>query len=151
MQPNYQEQSVVLLDEVQCQNLEEYLVERIYEFNSRATGYFDGRLFGASVQNEAGAVIAAFNGHTWGGCAKVSNLWVSEHHRRHGLGATLLRAAEAEAVLRGCTQIVLTTHDFQAPGFYERLGYERKCAIDGWPQGHANIVFIKALRGNVGT
>ena len=143
--------SVVLLDEGQCQKLDALLVERIYEFNSKTTGYFDGKLFGASFQNEAGEVIAGFNGHTWGGCAKISNLWVSEHHRGHGLGKTLLQAAEAEAIRRGCTQVILTTHSFQAPGFYERLGYERKYTLAGRPQGHSNIVFVKALDGKVAT
>lgn len=142
---------VVLLDEAQCQDLDAYLGERIYEFNSKATGYFDGRLFGASVRNDAGAVIAGFNGYTWGGCAKISNLWVSEHHRRQGLGRTLLHAAEAEAARRGCTLIVLTTHSFQAPGFYERLGYERQYVVEGRPRGHYDIAFSKTLEGAVAT
>ena len=146
-----QTEAVVLLDEVQCQELDAFLVERIYEFNSNATDHFDGRLLGASVQNEAGEVIAGFSGHTWGGCAEISHLWVSEHHRGRGLGKTLLHAAEAEAVRRGCTQIVLTTHSFQAPGFYERVGYERKYAIEGRPKGHSNIVFVKSLEGEAGT
>ncbi len=138
---------VVLLDEAQCQALDAFLVERIYEFNSKATGYFDGRLLGASVRNEAGEVIAGFSGHTWGGCAEISHLWVSEQDRGQGLGKLLLHAAEAEAIRRGCTQVVLTTHSFQAPGFYERFGYERKYAIEGRPKGHSNIIFVKSLHG----
>jgi hypothetical protein len=46
--------------------------------------------------------------------------------------------------------VVLTTHSFQAPEFYERLGYERKYAIEGRPRGHANIVFVKLLQGQNG-
>jgi GNAT superfamily N-acetyltransferase len=143
--------AVVLLDEIQCQELETFLVERIYEFNSEATGYFDGKLLGGSVKNEAGEVIAGFSGHTWGGCCEISNLWVDKHHRGQGLGKTILRAAEAEALCRGCTQVVLTTHSFQAPEFYERLGYERRHEIEDRPKGYANIVFVKALRGENGT
>ena len=96
-----QTEAVVLLDDDRCRELDAFLVERIYQFNSDATGYFDGRLLGASVQNEAGEVIAGLSGHTWGGCAEISHLWVDERHRGHGLGKTLLRAAEAEAVRRG--------------------------------------------------
>ncbi len=146
-----QADAVVLLDEVQCQELEAFLVDRIYEFNSEATGYFDGELLGASIRNEAGEVIAGFSGHTWGGCCEISHLWVSERHRGQGLGTTLLRAAEAWALRRGCLQVVLTTHSFQAPEFYARLGYERKYAIEGRPKSHSNIVFVKLLQGENGT
>jgi len=43
------------------------------------------------------------------------------------------------------------THSFQAPEFYERLGYERRYAIEGRPKGHSNIVYIKLLKGENGT
>ena len=66
--------AVVLVDGIYCQKLEEFLVDRIYEFNSEATGYFDGRLLGGSVMNEAGEIIAGFSGHTWGSCCEISNL-----------------------------------------------------------------------------
>jgi len=145
-----QTEAVVLLDDNQCQELDVFLVARIYEFNSKVTGYFDGRLLGASIQNEAGEMIAGISGHTWGGCAEIANLWVSEHHRGRGLGKTLLHAAEKEAALRGCTQVVLITHSFQAPEFYTRLGYEKKYAIEGRPKGHSDIVFAKLLKSEGG-
>jgi GNAT superfamily N-acetyltransferase len=133
------------LDESRCRELEAFLVERIYEYNSRATGYFDGKLLGASYQNEAGEIIAGISGHTWGGCCQISNLWVNETHRRQGLGRKLLQAAEAEALRRGCLQVVLATHSFQAPEFYASLGYERKYAIEGLPKGHSDFIFVKVL------
>jgi len=145
-----QSDAVALLDEAQCQELEAFLADRIYEFNSEATGYFDGKLLGASIRNEAGEVVAGLSGHTWGGCCEISYLWVSAHHRGQGLGRAILRAAEAQAVRRACSQMVLTTHSFQAPEFYERLGYERKYAIEGRPKGHSNIVFVKLLQGENG-
>ena len=142
---------VELCDECECQQLESFLVERIYEFNARVTGYFDGRLLGGQLRNEAGEVIAAFNGHTWGGCCVLAHLWVHESQRGRGLGRALVQAAEAEAVRRGCEQIVLSTHSFQAPLFYERLGYERQAVIRGQPRGHANVVYAKRLKGQGGT
>ena len=78
--------NVALLDEAQCQKLEAFLVDRIYEFNSEATGYFDGKLLGASIRNKAGEVIAGLTGHTWGGCCEISHLWVSGRHRGRGFG-----------------------------------------------------------------
>jgi GNAT superfamily N-acetyltransferase len=145
-----QTHSVVLLNEAQSQEFEEFLVDRIYEFNRDATGYCDGKLLGASIRNGAGEIIAGLSGHTWGGCCEISHLWVSARHRGQGLGAAILRAAEEQAVRRGCSQVVLTTHSFQAPEFYARLGYERKYAIEGRPQGYSNIVFVKLLASRNG-
>lgn len=46
--------------------------------------------------------------------------------------------------------IVLATHDFQAPGFYERLGFERKFSIEGRPRGPVDIIYAKRLRDQPG-
>jgi len=132
-------------DDAECQELGAFLADRIYEFNAKATGYFDGMLLAGCIRNDTGEIIAGFNGHTWGGCCELSHVWVNERHRGQGLGTILLRSAEAEAVARGCVQVVLATHSFQAPGFYERMGYERKYAIEGRPKGHADIIYIKRL------
>ena len=136
---------ISIRDEAQYEALAAFLTDRIYEFNAKATGYFDGRLLAGCIRSEAGEIIAGFNGHTWGGCCELANLWVHERYRGQGLGARLLRAAEAEAVSRGCVQAVLATHSFQAPGFYERMGYERKYAIEGRPQGYTDIIYVKSL------
>jgi len=122
-------------DDAECQELRTFLADRIYEFNAKETGYFDGLLLGGCIRSETGEIIAGFNGHTWGGCCELSHVWVHERHRGQGLGTALLRSAEAEAVARACVRVVLAIHSFQAPGFYERMGYERKYAIEGRPKG----------------
>ncbi len=136
---------VELCDESECLEIEAFLVERIYEFNAKATGYFDGKLIGGKLRNGSGEVIAAFNGHTWGGCCVIAHLWVHESQRGRGLGRSLLEAAEAEAAQRGCEQVVLSTHTFQAPAFYEQLGYERQATVPGQPKGHANVTYVKRI------
>ncbi len=139
------DQVVAIRDEAQCQALAAFLTDRIYEYNAKATGYADGMLLAGCVRSESGEVIAGFNGHTWGGCCELSNIWVHEQHRGRGLGTLLLRSVEAEAVARGCVQVVLATHSFQAPGFYERMGYQRRFTIEGLPKDHADIIYVKLL------
>jgi hypothetical protein len=46
---------------------------------------------------------------------------------------------------------VLATHSFQAPGFYERMGYKRMYAIEGRPMGYADIIYVKVVRASHGT
>lgn len=136
--------------ESQCREIESFLADRIYEFNVEATGYVDGRLLAATVRSDRGEVIAGINGHAWGGCCEIAHVWVHERYRGQGLGKALMLAAESEAELRGCEQVVLLTHSFQAPEFYERLGYERKYAIEGRPKGYTDIVYVKRLKGTKG-
>lgn len=133
--------------DAQSESLAAFLTDRIYEFNVKATGLDDGLLLAGCIRDDAGDVIAGFNGHTWGGSCELANVWVHENYRGRGIGALLLSAAEAEAVARGCVQVVLATHSFQAPGFYERMGYVRKYTIEGRPQGHTDVIYVKTLRG----
>lgn len=128
--------------------LRRFLEDRLYAFNAEATGIDDGELLWASVTDAAGAVIAGISGHTWGGCCEIVQMWVDEAWRGQGVGTALMAAAEQEAVRRDCAQIVLTTHSFQAPEFYERLGFERLAAVPGYPRGHENVLYLKRLRGS---
>ena len=128
-----------------CQELEAFLAERIYEFNSKTTGYFDGESFGATQRDESGAVLAGISGYTWGGCCYVSHLWVAEEHRGKGLGSSLLNAAEKRAREKGCMVALLSSHSFQSPGFYERMGYEQRASIKDHPVGHTNVFYAKRL------
>lgn len=141
---------ITLLDQTECLDLGQFLVERIAEFNAGATGHVDGLLLGGALRDGAGGIVAAFNGHTWGGCCVIEHLWVHEAQRGQGLGKALMQAAEAEAVRRGCEQMVLSTHSFQAPSFYERLGYEQRAVIMGQPKGHANLTYVKRLAAREG-
>lgn len=125
--------------------LESFLAERIYEFNSRTTGLFDGKAVVGAIRDESRRVVAAVCGHTWGGTCQVNYIWVDEAHRKRGLGSALLRAVETEARRRRCTQVILSTHSFQAPGFYERFAYALKAVIPGYPRGHTQLVYVKQL------
>jgi RimJ/RimL family protein N-acetyltransferase len=124
---------------------EELLADRLYDFNVAATGYRDGRGFTGLVHNAHGRVIAGVSGFTWGGSAKIVNLWVDQPRRGEGLGSRLVLVAEQVARDRGCATVVLDTHTFQAPEFYRRLGYEEVGRFDDFPVGHGQVMFQKRL------
>lgn len=126
--------------------LESLLDDRIYEFNVRATGISDGQILWAAVTDDSGSTIAGIAGHTWGDCCEIVRLWVEASHRAKGLGSELMLAAETEAIKRGCAQVVLSTHSFQAPSFYEKLGYRRIGSIPDYPKGHEHLFYRKDLR-----
>lgn len=124
---------------------EAFLAERINEFNANATGYFDAESFSAIRRDDAGAIVGGICGYTWGGCCFVSYLWVDAPRRKGGLGRLLLQSAEAHARSRGCAVMLVATHSFQAPGFYQRMGYERQSVVRDHPVGHESGSFAKRL------
>src|SRR5689334_11580739 len=106
--------TIAVGDEASIEDLQ-FLEEQINEFNFATTGIDDARLLVMLLRDDAGRIYAGLSGHTWGGVAEIRWLWVDESRRHAGVGGDLLRAAEAEALARGCRKIVLSTHSFQAP------------------------------------
>jgi ribosomal protein S18 acetylase RimI-like enzyme len=125
--------------------LADELEDRLYAFNAATTGIADGEGLALTVRDASGRTIAAAVGHTWGGTCEIKTVWVDEPLRRSGLGRALVLRAIAEAEARGCTQLLLSTHSFQAPGFYAKLGFRELFRIDDYPRGHAQIWLRRAL------
>jgi GNAT superfamily N-acetyltransferase len=121
------------------------LEARTVEATLLAAGVDDERELAIFVRDPDGLIVAGVSGGTWGGCCELSHLWVDEALRGNGLGGALIGAAEDEARRRGCADVVLLTHDVQAPGFYERLGYETVGVVEGYPRGSAARWFRKRL------
>lgn len=94
---------------------------------------------------EDGTVVGGLVGYRQWDWLYVDLLWIDDSQRGTGLGASLMAQAEAEAAAAGCQWARLYTYDFQAPGFYEKIGYERWCVMDGYPPGHSQIWYRKRL------
>jgi GNAT superfamily N-acetyltransferase len=125
--------------------LRERLDQEINAFNAAVTGYHDGRLLCIAVRDDRGDLRAGLFGWTWGGCGYIDLLWVRDDQRGSGLGTRLLATAEEEIGRRGCDQVALSTHSFQAPGFYSRFGYHECGRTPGYPHGHGHIHLVKWL------
>jgi len=122
----------------------QYLEDRIYEFNSGATGITGGEWLAIFVKDE-GRIVAGICGSTWGGCLEIRQFWVEDARRKQGLGTRLLATAEQEARRRGCRQILLMTFTFQAPAFYAKHGFEVVAVADDHTRGHKNLLLRKCL------
>jgi ribosomal protein S18 acetylase RimI-like enzyme len=122
-----------------------FLDDRINEYNFETTGITDGRIISYLVRDDMGAIIAGLYGWTWGGTCEVRYLWVRGDLRKRGYGTALMTAAEREATARGCSQMVLDTHSFQAPLLYQRLGFEIIGTHADYPRGHQKHYLRKRL------
>ncbi len=126
--------------------LRQRLEVEINTYNAAVTGHTDGELLCIDVRGGDGDLRAGLFGWTWGGCGYVDILWVRSDHRGAGLGSGLLAAAEDEMRRRGCDQVALSTHSFQAPSFYARFGYQECGRTPAYPRGHDHIHLVKRFR-----
>ena len=65
--------------------------------------------------------------------------------RGQGYGTRLLHAEEQEARTRGCHQVIIDSYSFQAPGFYQKHGYEVFAVLEDHPRHHRNYYLRKRL------
>ena len=95
-------------------------------------------------QNEiAGGLIGESQFH-W---LKIEIMSVRQDLRGKGFGSQLMRMAEEEGVRRGCKYAFLDTMSYQAPRFYQKLGYQIAGQIADW-DSHASTKywFTKSLQ-----
>ena len=91
----------------------------------------------------AGGLIGQTNGiPEW---LEVSILWVAEDARGQGVGRHLMSLAEEEAKRRGCHYARLATSDYQATGFYRKIGYAIYGKLENCPRGETVHYFYKEL------
>jgi GNAT superfamily N-acetyltransferase len=123
------------------------IVKPLRAFNQQAIGQPASIPLCVAVKGEQGEIVGGLWGHTALGWLYVELLVVPESSRRSGLGTQLMRIAEAEAIQRGCHSSWLDTFEFQAKGFYEKLGYTEFGRLENFPTGYARHYLQKQLQG----
>jgi ribosomal protein S18 acetylase RimI-like enzyme len=92
-----------------------------------------------------GKMVGGLVSEMFFGWMYVNMLWVSEKHRGKGWGRSLLETAEAEARKHGVRKVYLDSFSFQAPKFYQKLGYREFGRLSEFPSGHSRHWMTKAL------
>lgn len=97
------------------------------------------------IEDDAGTAIGGLWGRIAFGWLFVELLGLPDAARGGGWGRALMERAESIAREAGCTGIWLDTYDFQAPGFYEKLGFTQFGKIADYPPGHTRFFYQKRL------
>jgi GNAT superfamily N-acetyltransferase len=135
------------MTDVADESIRKAIVEPLVAYNQAKTGLHDVRPLVLGLENDDGTVVGGLWGRTAYGWLFVELLVVPESLRGRGLGTELMTRAETEASARGCHSAWLDTFEFQARGFYERLGYECFGELKDYPAGSARYFMRKALAG----
>ena len=121
------------------------IVGPLLAYNTEKTGRDDYRSLVFVIDSVDGQVAGGLWGRTAYGWLFVELLFVPEVLRDKGIGAELMSRAEREAMSRGCHSAWLDTFQFQARGFYERLGYISFAQLSDYPPGFSRYFMKKAL------
>jgi ribosomal protein S18 acetylase RimI-like enzyme len=101
--------------------------------------------YGLSVSDQEGRPFGGLIAEIVWDWMQIKLMWVDESQRKSGVGSALLAKAEADAKAKGLTGLYTWTHDWQAPAFYEKCGFERFVVLPDFPKGHHCVGLSKRL------
>jgi len=122
-----------------------FIAESLIRYNLQQAGPSSYRTLTVAARDQSGQLVGGVSGCTFWGWLIVECFWVHESWRGRGLGTRLLRAAEQEAIARGCHSSQLESFSFQNWQFYAAHGYERYGTLNDFPFEHQRISFRKRL------
>lgn len=80
--------------------------------------------FAFFIRDTKGNIVAGCNGNFGYDWVYVDQLWVAESYRDQGYGSELMKSAEELGKKKGCIFAAVNTMDWEAPDFYQKLGYQ---------------------------
>jgi GNAT superfamily N-acetyltransferase len=117
----------------------------LLRYNRRTAGPFRYTRAVLSVRDGKGRLLGGLILQSYWKESYVELLWLADKARRRGTGRRLIEEAERRARRRGSLLLHLNTYSFQAPGFYEKLGFKRVGGMAGSPPGESRHFYVKRL------
>lgn len=132
---------IIVTDNPSLQD-EEFVIDNLWKHNSQFDEVDITPLF-LTLRNEQNHILGGLVARTWWQGLEVQYLWVGEDARGQGKGRELMLKAEEVARDRGCRMAYVDTFNFQAKGFYEKLGYSVYGNMEGYLGKHTRFYLQK--------
>lgn len=136
-----------ILDESPSEKIKEQLHQGIRDYNRAHLGEYHLHFFSLYKNDDQNNLIAGIYGFILSPhqVLRLEYVWVDESHRGKGLGTSLLQQAEDYANQHHCKRIQIRTFSFQAPKFYQNLGYRQIGSAPQWFCDQDELYFEKIL------
>lgn len=115
---------------------------RYSEQNGVALNYSE---FCFAAEDEEGKILGVITGRAYYNEVHIGDLIIDGKHRRSGLGSKLIAAVEEAYAGAGYEKITVTTFGFQAPEFYQKLGFRIEFVREDKDPGLSKYFFSKSL------
>lgn len=103
------------------------------------------RPFGIFIKRSDGTVIGGINGLSLYGSLYIEMLWIKPEWRGQGLGKKLVLESEKIGRERSCSFVTVTTMDWEALPFYQKLGYQIEFVREGYQKASKMYLLRKEL------
>lgn len=120
-----------------------FLSQGISEYAHLKKGQKPIESFAFFVRDVDGLIIGGCNGSMYYGCLYIDQLWVDERYRKNGIGKQLIEASERLGKQKNCHFSTINTMDWEALGFYQKLGYEVEFQRNGYEHNSTLYFLIK--------
>ena len=124
------------------------VVELLVEYNKSKSEQFVNDInkpIEIIVRDDNYEIIGGLYGRSIWGTLEIKTFVVKPENRNSGIGKKLILEAEKEAIKRNCRFISLDTFSFQAPEFYEKLGFEKIGTETDFPKGFEKYYYRKSI------
>ena len=101
----------------------EILWSGISKYAWQMRGHEAGKSFAFFVRDTAEQIKGGGSGFVFYGCCYVDLLWIDSKLREKGYGTKLMESIEKLAAESNCNFIAVNTMDWEALGFYKKLGF----------------------------
>ena len=136
---------LVVAERKNAREVSRQLWRGLARFNQKTAGTYHYSRVVLTVRSAGGTILGGLILQQWWKESYIELLWLSERARRHGYGSELIAEAERRARRRGSKLLHLNTYSFQAPRFYEKLGFRRFGRMGGSPKGESRHFYVKQL------
>jgi ribosomal protein S18 acetylase RimI-like enzyme len=121
------------------------LRSRLRAYNMAQVDTSDDTSLAIFLRDEAGELLGGISGFLWGAVLEIDFLWIDDSLRGQGVGKQLVLQLEDAARQRNGRTVILDTFSFQAPDFYQSLGYEITAVVEGFGNQHGKYFLRKSL------